>query len=40
MLTQVKRALNERDLVLYAQPIQNSAGEGYHEILTRMRCGN
>lgn len=39
MLTQVKRALNERDLVLYAQPIQNSAGEGYHEILTRMRCG-
>lgn len=39
MLTQVKRALNERDIVLYAQPIQNSAGEGYHEILTRMRCG-
>jgi hypothetical protein len=28
MLTQVKRALNERDLVLYAQPIQNSAGRG------------
>ena len=38
MLTLVKRALNARDLVLYAQPIQNAAGEGYYEILTRMQC--
>lgn len=40
MLTLVKRALNERDLLLYAQPIQNAAGEGYYEILTRMQCGS
>lgn len=40
MLTLVKRALNERGLVLYAQPIQNAAGEGYYEILTRMQCGS
>ncbi|MFK3706410.1 EAL domain-containing protein [Klebsiella sp. NPDC088457] len=38
LLTQVKQALKERGLVLYAQPIQNPAGEGYYEILTRMRC--
>lgn len=39
MLTKIKQALNDRDLLLYAQPIQNAAGEGYYEILTRMRCG-
>lgn len=31
---------NLRALMLYAQPIQNPEGEGYHEILTRMRCGD
>lgn len=39
MLTKIKQALNERSLLLYAQPIQNAEGEGYYEILTRMRCG-
>lgn len=39
MLTRVKQALSKRDLVLYAQPIQNAAGEGYYEVLTRMQCG-
>lgn len=40
LLTQVRQALNERGLVLYAQPIRDAAGEGYYEILSRMRCGN
>jgi EAL domain-containing protein (putative c-di-GMP-specific phosphodiesterase class I) len=39
MLTRIKQALNKRDLVLYAQPIRNAAGEGYYEVLTRMQCG-
>jgi EAL domain-containing protein (putative c-di-GMP-specific phosphodiesterase class I) len=39
LLMRVKQVLKERALVLYAQPIQN-AEEGYHEILTRMRCGD
>lgn len=36
MLSRVKRALEEGGVRLYAQPIQNAAGEGYHEILTRL----
>ncbi len=40
LLMRVKQVLKERALVLYAQPIQNAEGEGYHEILTRMRCGD
>lgn len=36
----VKQVLKNRALMLYAQPIQNPEGEGYHEILTRMRCGD
>jgi EAL domain-containing protein (putative c-di-GMP-specific phosphodiesterase class I) len=36
MLSRVKRALEEGGVRLYAQPIQNDAGEGYHEILTRL----
>ncbi|VUS40951.1 EAL domain-containing protein [Klebsiella spallanzanii] len=39
LLAQVKQALNERGLVLYAQPIQDASGEGYYEVLSRMRCG-
>lgn len=40
LLMRVKQVLKERALVLYAQPIQNAEGEGYYEILTRMRCGD
>lgn len=40
LLMRVKQVLKERALMLYAQPIQNREGEGYHEILTRMRCGD
>lgn len=36
MLSRVKRALEEGGVRLYAQPIQNAVGEGYHEILTRL----
>lgn len=36
MLSRVKRALEEGGVRLYAQPIQNAAGEGYHEILSRL----
>ncbi|WP_230350510.1 EAL domain-containing protein [Lelliottia sp. WAP21] len=36
MLSRIKRALDEEGVKLYAQPIQNVAGEGYHEILTRL----
>lgn len=40
LLMRVKQVLKERALMLYAQPIHNREGEGYHEILTRMRCGD
>ncbi len=40
LLMRVKQVLKDRALMLYAQPIQNPEGEGYHEILTRMRCGD
>lgn len=40
LLAQIKQALNERGLVLYAQPIRDAAGKGYYEVLCRMRCGN
>lgn len=40
LLAQIKQALNERGLVLYTQPIQDASGEGYYEILSRMRCGD
>ncbi|WP_437891053.1 GGDEF domain-containing phosphodiesterase [Phytobacter sp. V91] len=36
LLNKVKRALDENTLVLYAQPIQDAQGKGYHEILTRL----
>lgn len=36
MLNRVKRALDEQTLALYAQPIQDEAGHGYHEVLTRL----
>jgi EAL domain-containing protein (putative c-di-GMP-specific phosphodiesterase class I)/GGDEF domain-containing protein len=36
MLSRVKRALQEGGIRLYAQPILNAAGIGYHEILTRL----
>lgn len=40
LLALVKQALNNREIVLYAQPIQDASGNGYYEILSRMRCGN
>ncbi len=40
LLMRVKQVLKDRALMLYAQPIQNPEGRGYHEILTRMRCGD
>ncbi len=40
LLRQVEHAINKGSLLLYAQPIQNASGEGYYEILCRMRCGN
>lgn len=40
LLMRVKQVFKDRALMLYAQPIQNPEGEGYHEILTRMRCGD
>ncbi|HAU8264322.1 TPA: EAL domain-containing protein [Kluyvera intermedia] len=36
LLNKVKRALDECTLQLYAQPILDAQGEGYHEILTRL----
>ncbi|WP_373371557.1 sensor domain-containing phosphodiesterase [Enterobacter soli] len=36
MLGHIKRALDAGGIRLYAQPIQNAAGKGYHEILTRL----
>lgn len=37
LLQKIKRALNEEDpITLYAQPIVNAAGSGYHEILSRI----
>ncbi|MBZ0056368.1 MULTISPECIES: EAL domain-containing protein [unclassified Leclercia] len=36
MLSRIKRALDEGGLRLYAQPIQQADGAGYHEILSRL----
>lgn len=36
MLGRIKRALEAGGIRLYAQPIQNAEGKGYHEILTRL----
>ena len=36
LLNKVQQALDEQALVLYAQPILNAQGKGYHEILTRL----
>lgn len=36
MLSRIKRALQEEGIRLYAQPIVNARGEGYHEILSRL----
>ncbi|WP_312692412.1 EAL domain-containing protein [Kosakonia sp.] len=38
LLNKVKRALDDNDIVLYGQPIVNAQGQGYQEILTRLRC--
>lgn len=37
-LNRIKRALNDKGVLLYAQPIVDSDGEQYHEILTRLTC--
>ena len=36
LLNKVKRALDEHTLQLYAQPISDAQGQGYHEILSRL----
>ncbi|MDW2742356.1 EAL domain-containing protein [Atlantibacter subterraneus] len=38
LLRQVKQVLEEETIELYAQPIVDAQGRGYHEILARMRC--
>ncbi|MDT3641426.1 EAL domain-containing protein, partial [Cronobacter sakazakii] len=38
MLQSVKRALDEDQIMLYAQPIVDGNGRGYHEILSRLYC--
>lgn len=38
LLKQVKQVLEEERIELYAQPIVDANGKGYHEILARMRC--
>lgn len=37
-LNRVKKALAEGGLLLYAQPIVDASGKGYHEILARLVC--
>lgn len=37
-LQKIRQALERGALVLYAQPIRDSQGKGYDEILTRLRC--
>ncbi|VEB96051.1 Cyclic di-GMP phosphodiesterase YfgF [Cedecea lapagei] len=36
LLQKIKRAIDEEAFQLYAQPIVNSEGKGYHEILSRL----
>lgn len=38
LLRQVKQVLDEERIELYAQPIVDAHGRGYHEVLARMRC--
>lgn len=38
MLNRVKRALAHDGIILYAQPIVDKQGKGYHEILSRLQC--
>lgn len=38
LLKQVKQVLEEDRIELYAQPIVDAQGQGYYEILSRMRC--
>jgi FOG: EAL domain len=38
MLNRVKRALAHDRIMLYAQPIVDRKGNGYHEILSRLEC--
>ncbi|MEO3991820.1 sensor domain-containing phosphodiesterase [Pseudocitrobacter cyperus] len=38
MLNRVKRALAHGGILLYAQPIVDKEGKGYHEILSRLQC--
>ena len=38
MLNRVKRALAHGGILLYAQPIVDKNGQGYHEILSRLQC--
>lgn len=37
LLQKIRSALESDDLVLYAQPIYDAQGKGYHEILARLR---
>lgn len=37
LLNTIRTALNQGDLLLYAQPIRNKEGEGYDEILARLK---
>lgn len=37
LLQKVRKALENGDLVLYAQPILNAQGKGYAEVLARLK---
>lgn len=37
LLNTIRTALDQGDLLLYAQPIRNKEGEGYDEILARLK---
>ncbi|CBG89557.1 bifunctional diguanylate cyclase/phosphodiesterase [Citrobacter rodentium] len=38
LLNKIRKALDGGDLLLYAQPIRDSQGKGYDEILARLKC--
>ncbi|KNC89607.1 hypothetical protein GM30_07070 [Trabulsiella odontotermitis] len=38
LLNRIKRALEGNGIALYAQPIVDAQGKGYHEILSRLVC--
>lgn len=37
LLNTIRKALDQGDLLLYAQPIRNKDGQGYDEILARLK---